>query len=129
MKKRGVKHQDDGFKKKRKRYTHSTLTTTQASADLTLALTATIANALTEGLELKAPVDWVIKEGNPNLVDPSLWYFLFGPSESPVMRSDMRVSTKLFLLTAGFPFSRMEQCYSTLYRKPSSCSSHSDLIP
>ena len=35
------------------------------SADPTLALTATIADALTEGLELKAPVDWVIKEGSP----------------------------------------------------------------
>ena len=38
--------------KKNKKYTHSSLTTTHVSADLTLALTATIADALTEGLEL-----------------------------------------------------------------------------
>ena len=41
------------------------LTTTQVSADLTLVLTAILADALTEGLELKASVDWVIKEGSP----------------------------------------------------------------
>ena len=70
MKKREAKHQDDGKKEKKYKWmsqkaTHSTLTTTQVSAALTLALTATIADALTEGLELKAPVDWVIKEGSP----------------------------------------------------------------